>query len=191
MKQLTEQAAQGKPTGADYLRWDLGANPPVLSEITPMSLPSGAWAASVFVRASPTGRLVFFRQDYKQTNPVSQREERQKLYALYDPETSHLLPLRLPTGFGSYGHWVDDNHLLICGDTSRVSESLDVATHAVIPYAATPKAKRPREFTHSRWTPRRAPWTTRRPPAPRPPRTSSGCAAPLPAKTRWARRRRR
>lgn len=142
LKELMEAAAQGKPASEDYLRWDLGANPPSVSEIAPPPLPQDAKLDMTWLRASPTGRGVFFRQDYKPVN-LADHEESQRRYWLYDPENNHFRLLLLPAGFGSHGVWLDDGRLRIYRDTpqQRVSETLDVTTGATAPYTAGPKAK--------------------------------------------------
>jgi len=142
LKELTEAAAQGKPSLADYLRWDLGADPPDVSQVTPPPLPQGAKLDLTWQRASPTGRRVFFRQDYKQASPAN-NEEAQKRYWLFDPENNQFHPLPLPKGFDSHGQWLDDSRLRIYRDTpqQRISETLDVTIGTATPSVVAPKTK--------------------------------------------------
>lgn len=143
LKELTEAAAQGLPASEDYLRWDLGADPPSVSQVASLPLPTGARATLTYVRPSPDGRLVFFGQEYRQTNPVTKEDETRKLYWLYEPEKNQARPLPLPAGFTCYGHWVDAGHLRLSGDTAtqRGSEALDVMTGATAPDTPAPKTK--------------------------------------------------
>ena len=143
LKELTEAAAQGLPASGDYLRWDLGADPPSVSQVVSLPLPAGVRATLASVRPSPDGRLVFFGQEYRQTDPITKEDETQKLYWLYDPEKNQTRPLPLPAGFASYGHWVDAGHLRLSGDAAQqhVSETLDVLTGVTAPYVSPPKMK--------------------------------------------------
>ena len=143
LKEAVEEAAQGKPVGQAYLRWDLGADPPSVSEITLPPLPAGTRASYTRVRVSPKGHTVFFGQEYQQPNPVTKEDESHTLYSLYDPGKDQSRTLPLPPGFVSYGYWVDADHLRIDGDGTRQhgSEMLDVTTGATAPYAAGPRAK--------------------------------------------------
>ncbi len=142
LKELTEDAAQGRPASEDYLRWDLGADPPAVSQIAPPPLPQDAKLDLTWLRASPTGRRVFFRQDYKQANPAD-HEQSQRQYWLYDPENNQFRPLRLPTGFDSHGLWLDDSHLRIYRDTpqQRVSETLEVTAGTTAAYTNASRTK--------------------------------------------------
>ena len=142
LKEAMEEAAQGKPTSPTYLRWDLGANPPSVSEIAPLPLPAGMRANFTRVRISPKGRTVFFGQEYNQPNPVTKEDDSHRLYSLYDPAKDQSRPLPLPAEFECYGRWVDDGHLQIDGDGAQqhISETLDVTTGATAPYIVGPRA---------------------------------------------------
>jgi len=141
--EVTQETTEGRPSFLEYLRWDFGAAPPSLSRITLLPLPSGALARFLYVRPSPTGRLVFFRQEYMQKDPATKEDETLKLYWLYDPAKNEAHPISLPAGFESYGQWVDAGHLRLSGDAAQqhVSETLDVLTGATAPYVAPPKTK--------------------------------------------------
>ena len=143
VKEMMEEAAQGKPAPPAYLRWDFGANPPSVSEIALLPLPAGVRARFTYVRVSPKGHTVFFGQEYSQTNPTTKEDESHRLYSLYDPGKDQSRPLPLPAGFESYGQWLDADRLRIDGDGSQqhISETLDVVTGATAPYTDAPKTK--------------------------------------------------
>lgn len=99
----------------EYLRWDLGANPPVTRPLDPTAhLPTGAQAVSGtgYGIPSPSRRWIVFRQYFDMPDADGKPGPRQTAYVLYDPDRDTYRPLPLPPEARTY-QWSDDSHLLI------------------------------------------------------------------------------
>ena len=126
------------PTAAteEYLRWDLGANPPVMRPIAPAAhLPAGAQAVSGLGYAvTPSSRRgIAFKQYYHMLDSEGKQGPEQSAYVFYDPDRDTYRLLALPPGVNASG-WTDDTHLHI--RQNGVVEQFDVVTGRVSPLGA-------------------------------------------------------
>jgi len=125
----------------EYLRWDLGANPPVTRPIDPAAhLPAGAQPVSGYGIASPTRRWIVFRQNYQLPNAEGKPGPQQTAYVLYDPDRDSYRLLALPPGATSYS-WNDGNHLNIRQEDAV--QQFDVISGQVSPRRAAPAGDAP------------------------------------------------
>jgi hypothetical protein len=118
----------------EYLRWDVGANPPVLRPITPAAhLPESAQPVGEYSITSPRGQWILFKQRFQTPDAAGEPGLSQTAYLLYDPDRDAYRRLTLPPGTNAY-LWSDDTHLRLRGGES--AQQFDVVTGKVSPLAA-------------------------------------------------------
>ena len=112
----------------EYLRWDLGASPPVVRLIEPtLQLPVGVQPVPGlgFAIPSPHRLWIAFKQYVHVSNAEGKLGPGETAYVLYDPDHDTYRPLTLPAGARTNG-WSDDGHLII--QQKEVQQQFDVVT---------------------------------------------------------------
>ena len=134
-----------EPTTAieEYLRWDLGANPPMTRLIDPAAhLPSGTPGTidEGLAYPSPDHRWIMFKLYYHPADAEGKPGPARSAFVLYDPDQNTYRPLTLPADTTA-NDWSDDNHLII--RQKEVQQRFDVVTGQISPLGAAAMSDAP------------------------------------------------
>ena len=125
----------------DYLRWDLGANPPTVRPVDPAAhLPAGTQAipGRGYAVTPSSRRGIAFKQYYHMFDADGKPGPEQSAYVFYDPDRNSYRLLPLPSGVNA-SSWTDDTHLHI--RQNGVVERFDVMTGQVSPLGPAAEEK--------------------------------------------------
>lgn len=143
LQKFTPATQDTETSLGEYLRWDLGANPPALRPIdTETPLPQGAQAVpgGGIPIPSPSRRWIVFRQYFHMPDAEGKPGPQQTTYLLYDPEKDMFRTLALPPGSNTYS-WTDRSHLRLRQGSESVR--FNVVTGQISPLPAGPDTDAP------------------------------------------------